>query len=157
MSDNYQLYYHNDLQQAAFKVLNTVASYYKECCIHPEFNEFNCDVYVLLDQLYSNIIAIDWDNTFTAHPDFYHHLIDHYLTIGFQPIICTLRDDHEEDIEDIHNVIQHHSIPIFPTSGQLKQPYMQKRGIAVNLWIDDFFPCIANCDSDLIINNGIQF
>lgn len=157
MSDRYQLYYNNDKQQMSFQVLESLASNYSDFSISSVFDEFKCDVYVLLDNPLSNIIAIDWDNTFTAYPDFYNKLLVAYLDTGFKPMICTLRSSDKEDIHDICEVIQSKNIEICPTNGELKKFYIkQNKGFSVNLWIDDFFPGIARCESDLMSKNGIE-
>lgn len=157
MPDRYQLYYNNDILQASFKVLESLVTSRSEFIISPEFNEFKCDVYVLLDNPQSNIVAIDWDNTFTAHPHFYNELIVAYLDAGFKPIICTLRSSDTEDVHEICEVMHTGNIEICPTNGKLKQAYIkQHKGFSVNLWIDDFFPGIASCESDLISKNGIE-
>ncbi len=157
MSDTYQIYYHHKKSHFAFEILDSVQTAYSECSIRKKFDEFQCDVYVLFDDPHSNIIAIDWDNTFTAQPEFYSSLIHAYLQAGFEPIICTLRGQDHDDINDIYKTLATNKIRVFPTDGQLKRHYMQQKGISVNLWIDDFFPCIASCDSDFIISNGIDY
>jgi hypothetical protein len=157
MSDTYQIYYHHKKPHLAFEILESAQATYPECSIRQKFDEFQCDVYVLFDDPLSNIIAIDWDNTFTAQPEFYYSLIHAYLNAGFEPIICTLRGQDHDDINDICTALATEKIRVFPTDGQLKRRYMQQKGISINLWIDDFFPCIASCDSDFIINNGIDY
>ncbi len=157
MSDCYQIYYNNDTQQASFKVLESLASKHSDFIISPEFNEFSCDVYALLDNPDSNIIAVDWDNTFTAYPEFYNALILKYLSLGFKPIICTLRSSEKDDVHEICEAMETGKVDICPTNGEPKQHYIKKnKGLSVNLWIDDFFPGIAQCESELIVKNGIE-
>jgi len=156
MSDSYQLYYKNDKQQKSFQVLESLVSTRSNFTISPVFNEFKCDVYVLFDNPQSNIIAIDWDNTFTVHPKFYNKLIYAYLEAGFKPIICTLRGSDAEDVHEICELMDAGDVEICPTSGEHKRSYIkQKKGMNINLWIDDFFPGIADCDCDLMLKNGI--
>ena len=157
MPDRYQLYYNNDKQQASFQVLESVVATRPDFVVSTVFNEFKCDVYVLLDNPQSNVIAVDWDNTFTAYPDFYNKLIYAYLGAGFKPIICTLRGDQKEDVHDICELMDTGKVEICPTNGEYKRQYIkQKKGVSVNLWIDDFFPGISDCSSDLMLKNGIH-
>ena len=157
MPDHYHLYYSNNQQELSFKILESLVSETDNFFIDSEFNEFILDVYVLLDQPTSPIISIDWDNTFTAYPEFYNELIYRYIHANFKPIICTLRSSEEADVREICEAVKTGKVEICPTNGQLKQAYIKKnKGFSINLWIDDFFPSIASCESKLIINNGIE-
>jgi hypothetical protein len=157
MPMSYRFYYNNDQQQTSFKILKQLVEKRTNFLISPLFDEFQCDVYVLLDNPHSNIVAIDWDNTFTVDPAFYNELILAYLRCGFKPIICTLRGTDKEDVHDICAAIDTEKVRIFPTNGHLKQQYMQKyQQLSINLWIDDFFPGIAPCNQKLIMSNGIE-
>lgn len=156
MSDSYQFYYNNDTHHASYQILASAVAARSNFAVTPIFNEFKCDVYVLLDDPTSNVIAVDWDNTFTAHPRFYNKLIRSYLEAGFKPIICTLRGDQEEDVHDICELMDTGSVEICPTDGKYKRSYIkQKNGVSVNLWIDDFFPGISDCSCELMLNNGV--
>lgn len=157
MPDRYHIYYNNDRHEPSFKILEALVSETDDFVIDSEFNEFTLDVYALLDQPASSIVSIDWDNTFTAYPEFYNELIHRYIHAGFKPIICTLRGSEEEDVREICEAVETGKVEICPTNGEHKRAYIQKnKGFSINLWIDDFFPGIAKCESKFITNNGIE-
>ncbi|MCK5810384.1 MAG: hypothetical protein KAH00_04805 [Cocleimonas sp.] len=120
------------------------------------YNEFLIDIYVLLDNLDSKYIAIDWDNTVSADPEFFIDLIRKFQKAGYTPFICTLRAPDEENIAEITAVLAARNIAIYLTDGQEKQSYMQNLGINVHLWIDDFYPSICRDACLLFIQNGIE-
>lgn len=157
MPDRYYIYYNNNRREKSFKILEALVAEIDNFVITSEFNEFTLDVYALLDQPSSSIVSIDWDNTFTAEPKFYNELIHRYLHAGFKPIICTLRGSEEEDVREICEAVETGKVEICPTDGKSKREYIEnKKGLNVNLWIDDFFPGIASCECDFIMNNGIE-
>ncbi|MCK5896916.1 MAG: hypothetical protein KAG20_08925, partial [Cocleimonas sp.] len=65
------------------------------------YNEFLIDIYVLLDNLTSKYIAIDWDNTVSADQSFFLSLIQLLQQKGYTPFICTLRAPNRENIIEI--------------------------------------------------------
>ena len=125
-------YYHNPEQaHPAFTVLKSAIQMNGEHRLTYEFNEFVVDAYVLADSPTSRIIAIDFDNTITADVDFYLDLIDAYRVAGWEPVVCTLRDDMDENLEEIHAKLHDSVIRIYTTDGKKKRAYMLHEGISV--------------------------
>ena len=120
------------------------------------YNEFLIDVYVLLDNPDSKYIAIDWDNTVSADPEFFIDLIKKFQTAGYTPFICTLRAPDRENIAEIIAVLDARNIAIYLTDGQDKQTYMRNLAVDVHLWIDDFYPSICRETCPLLLQNGIE-
>ncbi|WP_308874108.1 hypothetical protein [Thiothrix subterranea] len=85
-------YYHNRLPCAAFTVLETAIKEHGEHELISTFDEFRVDQYVLADSATSRIIAIDFDNTITADPDFYLALIKRYRESGWNRscVLCAM-------------------------------------------------------------------
>ena len=123
----------------------------------PFYNEFSIDIYILLDHPSSKYIAIDWDNTISCNPAFYQSIIGAFLQEGFKPFICTLRAPDKESIEEMRSFHEYHNIELHMTNGQSKKKHMENLGIKVHLWIDDFYPGIAPCDSKIFRKNKIDY
>jgi hypothetical protein len=128
-----------------------------EHTIISEFDEFKIDAYVLADSFTSRVVAIDFDNTITADIDFYLDLIDSYRGHGWEPIICTLRDDMGDNLEEIHDKLHDSGIRVYTTDGKKKRAFMLHEGISVGLWIDDYFPGISQFGTPFLLNNGIDY
>ena len=151
-------YYHRPEQpHPAFIILNSAIQMNGEHRLTHEFNEFMVDAYVLADSPTSRIVAIDFDNTITADVDFYLDLIDAYRVAGWEPVVCTLRDDMDENLEEIHAKLHDSGIRIYTTDGKKKRAYMLHEGISVGLWIDDYFPGITLCGGSFLLKNGIDY
>lgn len=150
-------YYHNKLPCAAFKVLETAIKEHGEHELISTFDEFRIDQYVLADSPTSRIIAIDFDNTITADVDFYLGLIEAYRSRDWEPVICTLRADEDENLLEIHDKLHHVGIRVYTTDGKKKRAFMLHQGISVGLWIDDYFPGIIQFGTSLLLRNGIEY
>lgn len=120
------------------------------------YNEFVIDIYILLDNLTSKYIAIDWDNTVSADQVFFLDLIKQFQNAGYIPFICTLRSPERENIIEIRSLLEKTDIAIYLTDGCDKYSYMQALGIDVHLWIDDFYPGICRETCPLLTKNGIE-
>lgn len=150
-------YYQNRLPCAAFKILEAAIQLNGEHSIITEFNEFAIDAYVLADSPTSRIIAIDFDNTITADVDFYLDLIDAYRANDWEPIVCTLRDDGDDNVQEIHEKLHDVGIRVYTTDGKKKRAFMLHEGISVSMWIDDYFPGITQFGTSLLTRNGIEY
>lgn len=150
-------YHRNQRDHPAFEILKAAIKINGEHEITREFNEFRVDAYVLADSMTSRVIAIDFDNTITADIDFYLDLIDSYRGHGWEPIICTLRDDMKDNLDEIHDKLHDAGIRVYTTDGKRKRAFMLHQGISVGLWIDDYFPGISQCGTSFLLNNGIDY
>lgn len=86
-------------------------------------------------------IALDYDGTYTAAPDMWDRMIELFRFYGWRVFIVTARRDTEENVAEV-------SVPgcsVVFTRLAPKQWFMkEKRGIDVDIWIDD--------DPSVIIN-----
>lgn len=82
------------------------------------------------------IIALDYDETYTADPELWDHFINQATVLGHSVICVTCRRDTEENRLEV-------KIPSIPkhnhyfTDLSSKRWYMEKREIHVDIWIDD--------------------
>jgi hypothetical protein len=85
------------------------------------------------------LIALDYDNTFTADPDMWSHFVRMSKSFGHECIVVTARRSTEENSEDINAMLDFHNcqmLVIFTDLGS-KLRAVENRGINVNIWIDD--------------------
>lgn len=150
-------YYCNRLPCPAFAILENAIKQHGEHELTSTFDEFRIDQYVLADSATSRVVAIDFDNTITADPRFYLGLIAQYRDHGWEPIICSLRDDLADNRMEIREKLHDDGIRIYTTDGRKKRAFMLYQGISVGLWIDDFFPGITQFGSPLLLRNGIEY
>lgn len=75
------------------------------------------------------IIALDYDNTYTADPQFWNDFINRANENKHKVICITMRFPHEN--------IEMNYCRIYYTSRKAKAPYAAKHGIKVDIWIDD--------------------
>lgn len=150
-------YYYNKLPCTAFKILDAAIKLNGEHSVISKFDEFAIDAYVLADSPTSRIVAIDFDNTITADVDFYLDLIDSYRSHDWEPIVCTLRDNDDENLLEIHDKLHDVGIRVYTTDGKKKRAFMLHEGISVGMWIDDYFPGITQFGTPLLLRNGIEY
>jgi hypothetical protein len=120
------------------------------------YDEFLVDIYILHDNKKSKYIAIDWDNTIGADPEFFKQMIVRFKESGYEPCICSLRQPDKESWTEITDFLESTSIPIYLTDGRSKRRYLKKLGLKIHLWIDDFYPGISRDSSKLFTNNNIE-
>ncbi len=154
---DFVFYYNHDIREASFQVFRKVVEKRKDMTIIRHYDEFAIDIYVLLDDRHSRIIAFDWDNTVGADIEFFSQLMDAYLEQGFIPIICSLRGPEQENLDEMREKLNRTDIDIHLTDGIPKIKYMKRLGYRVNLWIDDFFPAICKQDNPLLLQNKIDY
>lgn len=89
-------------------------------------------------------IAIDYDDTFTAAPEFWQEFITKAESCGHHCYIVTCRPDNQENRDDIigdcDGVSHNTGLPKhrhYFTSLAPKRWYMEGRGIQIDIWIDD--------------------
>ena len=150
-------YCRNIKQHPALPVLQSAIQLNGEHRLSSDWNAFLIDAYVLVDSPRSRVIAIDFDNTITADLDFYLDLIDAYRTHGWQPVVCTLRDDRADNLAEMYQKLHDAHIKLYTTNGRKKRAFLRNQGIRVGLWIDDYFPSISELGSRFLLDNGIDF
>lgn len=148
-------YYNYPVKPAAYELLEGLIEQHQLHSVTDILDEFRIDAYVLIDKPDSRNIAIDFDNTITEDLDFYKALITLYRHAGWNPVISTLREDTSDDREEMARKLPDNNITLYFTNGESKQTYMQRKGVDVCLWIDDYFPSISECDSQFFMRNGI--
>jgi len=93
-------------------------------------------------------IAIDFDDTYTADPELFNLFIATAASRGHRVIICTCRQDTEPNREAIDGFLEAAKapeIPVFYTDLAPKEHFLrQRRGIEVDIWIDDVPDCVQN-------------
>lgn len=80
-----------------------------------------------------NLIAIDFDDTWTAASEFW---TDVYYISPFDFVLVTMRSETAENVEEIDKLVPL-EIPRVFCGGQFKGPIVQAKGYAVDIWIDD--------------------
>lgn len=76
------------------------------------------------------LIAIDYDGTFTRHPDLWVGFIEGASRLGHEVVICTARAFPPD-------TARHMSTPFYCTAGQAKRDYLASLGLHPDVWIDD--------------------
>jgi hypothetical protein len=75
------------------------------------------------------VIALDYDRTYTKCPELFSFFCDKAQELGHQVICVTSRNE----TEPIYNL----NIPVFYTCREAKIFYTSKRGMIIDVWIDD--------------------
>ena len=153
--DKLTFYYQASPKAAAYQILKSLLENRGHDLVD-FYDEFLIDIYILLDNKKSKHIAIDWDNTIGADPEFFKKMIVHLQDSGYKPCICSLRQPDKENWKEITDFLELTSIPIYLTDGRPKRRYLKKLGLKVHLWIDDFYPGISRCTSKLLSKNEIE-
>lgn len=84
------------------------------------------------------IIALDWDNTYTAHKPLWNDFIENCIERGVRVIIVTGRHGTEHDRID-----SPFKIPVVYSGNEYKRKAAEKAGYKVDIWIDDMPEMIA--------------
>lgn len=84
-----------------------------------------------------SVIAIDYDETYTADPHMWHELMGIMQTSGHYVFICTYRDD-RYDVDETLKFIEEDGFDIVYTRGVAKKWWCEQFGPGkVDIWIDD--------------------
>lgn len=85
------------------------------------------------------IIAIDFDDTFTADPELWAVFIRLAQHKGHRVLCVTSRRDSESNLEDMVGVFEANglSLPVIFCNMGSKLWTMEQRGTKVDIWIDD--------------------
>lgn len=90
------------------------------------------------------LIAIDFDDTLTVDPELWAAFIAIARVKRHRLIVVTCRRDTEENRELVSDWLQENGLDIgvhFTSLGS-KLDYMKKRGLEVDIWIDDDPRCV---------------
>lgn len=82
------------------------------------------------------IIAYDFDETYNKYPSFFDDVLDVALSWGHTVILATYRHP-VEDYDPLFERLETLGVKIYCTDGKAKKPWLEERGIKVDIWIDD--------------------
>ena len=88
------------------------------------------------------IIAIDYDNTYTAAPDLWNQTIKLFQDAGHTIICVTARDDTPVMAQPVLDSIGK-LVPVIFANGRWKRDVAKRNGYKVDVWIDDMPEMIA--------------
>jgi hypothetical protein len=77
------------------------------------------------------IIALDYDDTYTADPELFDQFISAAKDRGHLVVCVTYRHEHTPIKRDI-------GIEVFYTNGKPKAEHMREVGLSPDVWIDDW-------------------
>lgn len=84
-----------------------------------------------------SVIAVDYDETYTADPNFWYRFMLDAKEAGHYPFICTYRDD-RYDVDEGLKFLEEDDIDIVYTRGVAKKWWCEQFGPGkVDIWIDD--------------------
>jgi hypothetical protein len=82
------------------------------------------------------IIALDYDETYTADKDLWDEFISQSVHRGHEVVLATYRHpvhDYNTDFDHLKNM----AIKCYFTDGKAKKQFLEDLGVTVNVWIDD--------------------
>lgn len=84
-------------------------------------------------------IAIDYDGTFTADPSLWSKFVASARALGHRIYMVTARRYTQENNDQINADLDHYDcqMPIVFTAHSSKMHVCEKRGIKIDIWIDD--------------------
>ena len=88
------------------------------------------------------ILALDYDNTFTRDPELWKDFVLRCRESGHKVFCVTCRRPTYENETELEEAFSGCDVLIFYTSLAPKLDYMQKRGITIDVWIDDDPGCV---------------
>lgn len=81
------------------------------------------------------IVSIDFDETFSTNQIAWLKVINVLKSSGFKVICCTSRY-YSESPEEL-DILKNNDVKCYFTCGEPKEEYLLKKGVKVNIWIDD--------------------
>lgn len=79
------------------------------------------------------LLALDFDATYTLDPVYWNKVIELTRDSGHEIIMATYR----HEIADWDPIMEKIDLEIYFTDGKAKKPYLEERGIKVDVWLDD--------------------
>lgn len=90
-------------------------------------------------------IGLDYDGTFTAHPEMWIAFIENAHSLNHRVYIVTARMDSEENKQEIAEQTGLKPYRVYMTSGSAKSWYCEQiKGTKIDIWIDDNPSTITN-------------
>ncbi len=86
------------------------------------------------------IVAMDFDDTYTLDPAAWDVVIRDLENAGHEVICVTCRRDTDENREKV----QCGQLTVYFTGLRPKREFMLRRGVKVDVWIDDDPNCVEN-------------
>jgi len=83
----------------------------------------------------SRLIAIDYDDTYTADPCLWDLFIDLARLSGHRIVCVTARRDTDENHDAVK--IGAMGVPVIFTALEAKKAFCERNGLKVDIWIDD--------------------
>ncbi len=85
------------------------------------------------------LIAIDFDDTLTMDSELWRSFIRSASVLGHRVVCVTARRDTDDNNETIRSWMESHGIDlrVYYSALGSKVEYMAKRGLKVDIWIDD--------------------
>jgi len=98
--------------------------------------QLGCIFFVICE---SQLIAIDYDDTFTADMGLWSEFIRLAKKRGHSVVCVTARQESTENVDDMNQWFRHWDcmIPIVFANNGSKVWTMEQRGQSVDIWIDD--------------------
>lgn len=81
-------------------------------------------------------IAIDYDDTFTADPEFWTIVIEHGKSRGHAFTCVTARCKNRENIRELSEALPC-GVPFHFSCDEPKADYARRYGLGIDVWIDD--------------------
>ncbi len=82
-------------------------------------------------------LALDYDDTFTADPEFWREMIMLARKYGHKTYIVTLRCPVQDVIPEAEDLLYNHEVDIIYCNGEAKKEVTDKLGHVFDIWIDD--------------------
>jgi hypothetical protein len=83
------------------------------------------------------VIAIDYDDTFTADVDMWGYVIKIFQNSGHRVICVSARQENYGNRHELETALPDR-VDVFLSYGDPKSLFVESRGINVDIWIDDF-------------------
>lgn len=80
-------------------------------------------------------IGIDYDETYTRHPEMWDNVIRIMRSFGHKVYLVTWRSESESD--EIYRKLGDKLDGIYPTNHKAKEKFMYEQGIRIDVMIDD--------------------
>lgn len=81
------------------------------------------------------VIALDYDNTYTRHPEYWNTAIHLGKAHGIRYVIVTYRDERFDRTAELD--LLSITVPVYYTRGVAKKFFMEHFGEHIDNWIDD--------------------